>query len=363
MTFRRVLAAILTPTLALGAASYAVVAPAAPAWGETSPYAWQITPTGSTDEFRGLDAVSDQVAWVAGETGTILRTTDGGTTWDDVSPTGLDIVPQFRDIEAWDTNHAVALAIGTGDVSRIYSTEDGGQTWTEAFRNTDPDAFYDCMAFSANGRGLALSDPVDGQFQLALSRDSGRSWTVMDNFDVPPALDGEFAFAASGTCLVSGPWRNFWFVTGGIDMPRIFHSDDGGRSWSVEGIHMRGGPTAGIYSVDFRAAGKGVMVGGAFDAEVDGSEASAYLNYTSGELFQSVLPVLGYRSGVSFIPNTANNAIAVGPTGSDVSFNGGRTWTNFDDDRYDSISCANTGACWASGTDGRVARLGAASQT
>ena len=40
---------------------------------------WRITPTGSTDQFRGLAAVSAEVAWVSGEHGTVLRTTDGGT--------------------------------------------------------------------------------------------------------------------------------------------------------------------------------------------------------------------------------------------------------------------------------------------
>jgi photosystem II stability/assembly factor-like uncharacterized protein len=365
MTPRRILAAALTPVLALGVASVAVVAHAAPALAGPSSFAWQSTPTGSDDQFRGLDAVSDQVAWVAGEEGTVMRTTDGGATWDDVSPTGLDFEPAFRDVEAWDAEHAVVLSIGVGSASRIYETTDGGATWSERFRNADPDpaSFYDCMAFSGSGRGLALSDPVGGFFRLALTTDFGHTWRVKDNVEMPPAVEGEFAFAASGTCLVAGPWRNFWFVTGGIDTPRIFHSDDGGRTWSVEDIPMRGGPTAGIYSVDFRAAGKGVMVGGDFEAENDGSQASAYRNYTSGEWLPSVSPVLGYRSGVAFVTGTPNTAVAVGPTGSDVSLNGGRTWTHFDDSSFDSISCAAGGACWASGLDGAVARLSAGGVT
>ncbi|GMA19685.1 hypothetical protein [Arsenicicoccus piscis] len=39
------------------------------------------------------------------------------------------------------------LTIGPGEASRIYRSTDDGRTWTESFRNTDANAFYDCMAF------------------------------------------------------------------------------------------------------------------------------------------------------------------------------------------------------------------------
>jgi photosystem II stability/assembly factor-like uncharacterized protein len=354
--------------LALPAAALAAAMLAAPASGAESPpaYQWTVTPTGTAEQFRGLDAVSADVAWVAGEEGGILKTTNGGASWQDVSPTGLgSFVPEFRDIEAWNARHAVALAIGVGTASRIYETTNGGATWSERFRNHNPDpsSFYDCMAFSASGRGLALSDPVGGHFRLAVSRDFGHTWHVRSTKGMPPALDGEFAFAASGTCLVSGPWRNFWFATGGVATPRIFHSTDGGRTWDVEEAPLRGGPTAGVYSLDFRSIGKGVMVGGAFDAPDDGDNASAFRTYASGGWVPSPHPVLGYRSGVAFVPGRPNTAIAVGPTGSDVSVNGGRTWSNFSTLSLDSVSCAHDGACWGSGLDGVVAKLGVSSGT
>ena len=47
---------------------------------------WQATPTGSTERFRGLSAVSSKVAWVSGTAGTVLRTTDGGASWASVGP-------------------------------------------------------------------------------------------------------------------------------------------------------------------------------------------------------------------------------------------------------------------------------------
>ncbi|MEV6627669.1 hypothetical protein AB0M71_42790, partial [Amycolatopsis sp. NPDC051114] len=44
------------------------------------------------------------------------------------------------------------------------------------------------------------------------------------------------------------------------------------------------------------------------------------------------------------------------PGGSDSSPDGGRLWTSFDTGSFDSVDCAGA-ACWASGTQGRVARL------
>jgi photosystem II stability/assembly factor-like uncharacterized protein len=319
-------------------------------------YAWHITPTGTAEEFRGLAAVSASTAWVSGEDGGVLRTVNAGETWQDVSPPqAADMA--LRDIEAFGPRRAVALAIGTGDASRIFATNDGGATWDEVFRNTDPNAFYDCMAFSHDGLGLAMSDPVGGHFQLARTTDFGQTWAPFLPSSMPAALPTEFAFAASGTCIVSSWGHTFWFATGGADTPRVFRSFDGGRHWTVHDTDMRGGPSAGIYSLAFRNPLQGIAVGGDFQAETDGSDAAAWTLSFGQRWHNSTSPVGGYRSGVAFVPFTFNTAIAVGPTGSDVSVDGGRSWTTFDTDRYDGVQCARDGACWASGTDGRVSRL------
>src|SRR3954462_6341 len=111
-----------------------------------APPRWVPVPTGSAQQFRGLDAVDRRTAWVGGSAGQVLRTTDGGRTWQDVSPPGSAGL-LFRDVEAQVARRASVLAIGEGDASRIYTTFDGGRTWTLAFVNDDPAAFYDCMAF------------------------------------------------------------------------------------------------------------------------------------------------------------------------------------------------------------------------
>jgi photosystem II stability/assembly factor-like uncharacterized protein len=317
---------------------------------------WHVTSTGSDDQFRGLAAVNRRVAWVSGESGTVLRTTDRGATWKDVSPPAAAGLP-LRDIEAWNRSSAVVLSIGTGGDSRIYSTTDGGATWQERFRNHNAKAFYDCIAFSGHGRGLAMSDPVNGHFRIAVSTNYGRSWHVRSTRGMPRAVDGEFGFAASGTCIVWIRKASFAFVTGGVERPRVFRTHDGGRSWNATATALRGGPSAGIYSVDFRTAARAVAVGGDYTHPDNGRRASAYLHHSRRAWTLSSRYVHGYRSGVAFVHGRRSAVIAVGPTGSDISRDAGRTWRSFDRAWYDGVQCTNGGACWASGTDGRVARL------
>jgi hypothetical protein len=47
----------------------------------------------------------------------------------------------------------------------------------------------------------------------------------------------------------------------------------------------------------------------------------------------------------------------VGPTGSNISFDMGESWVEFDSGSFDTVDCATPNACWASGEQGRVARL------
>jgi photosystem II stability/assembly factor-like uncharacterized protein len=336
------------------AAVLAATGAAAPAAAHPAPSpAWKLFTTGVDARLRGLSPVSRDVAWASGSAGTVLRTVDGGRTWQQVGPAGTADL-QVRDIEAFDAWHAVALSIGEGDQSRVYRTDDGGRTWTETFRNDDPRAFYDCMAFLDRRHGLALSDPVDGKFRVLSTSDGGRTWRVLPTDGMPPALDGEFAFAASGTCLVASH-RDAWFATGGGAASRVFHSTDGGRTWRVATTPVPSGPTAGIYSLAFRDPRHGLAVGGDFTTPTQAPDAAALSRNGGAAWTLATRPPGEYRSGVAW--RTGDSAIAVGPTGSDLSRDGGRTWTRFDTGSFDAVMCAGPRACWASGEHGRIAVL------
>ncbi|MEO3937735.1 oxidoreductase [Dermatophilaceae bacterium Soc4.6] len=360
MTRRRpLLALLLAGVTALSAA--VVSAPSAPAAGaDTPPLAWSLLATGSAERFRGLSAVDDQVAWVSGTNGTVLRTIDGGVTWASVGPrlAGANAAFQFRDVEAFSATTAVILSIGTGTDSRIYRTQDGGATWSLSFVNHEATAFYDCLAFTTPNRGVASSDPVDGRFRLVETVDGGRTWTRVATVGMPPALDGEAGFAASGTCLSAGQGQRVYLATGGaMARARVLRSDDGGRVWQAADTTVRGAPTAGVFSVQFRDARHGIAVGGNFRKPEVTAHAASWSDDGGATWQQPTTATGGYRSGSSWVPGAGAEALAVGPTGSDVTTDGGRTWQTFDTGSFDSVQCTSGSVCWASGELGRVARL------
>lgn len=318
---------------------------------------WELGATGKTSRFRGLSAVNSRTAWVAGSAGTILRTTDGGAGWKDVSPPGAAEL-EFRDIEAFDARHAVALAIGEGDASRVYRTEDGGASWTETFRNPDPKAFYDCLAFFDARNGLAVSDPVDGRYRILSTGDGGRSWHVLPSAGMPAAQAGEASFAASGQCLVTSGGRDVWLATGGGADSRVLHSGDRGLTWTAAPTVIPAGDSAkGVFALAFRDARHGLAVGGDYRADQASPRAAAVSRDGGATWTASTAPPRAYRSGVAWLPHLGFAAIAVGPTGSDLTLDSGRGWRQFDSGSFDTVDCAPDLSCWAAGEKGRVARL------
>jgi photosystem II stability/assembly factor-like uncharacterized protein len=319
-------------------------------------FAWHDTPTGTTAHFRGLAAVSATTAWVSVYTptdGVVMRTTDRGATWQDVSPPGSAGL-QFRDIEAFDADDAVAMSIGNNPTDfRIYVTHDGGASWDLSFVNTEPTAFYDCMTFFDRNRGLALSDPPDGvHFRVIETNDGGMSWHAT-GLQMPPA-PGAFGFAASGQCLTSDHGHTAWFGTGGSEAS-VFRSGDRGVTWTVAATPMLFGPSAGINGLAFNGQRRGIAVGG--DFALPTASPDSFARSLDGGASWSLVPGAPseYRSGVTWVDG--HTAIAVGLSGSDVSRDFGATWQRFDDGSLDTVDCADPNACWASGANGRVAHL------
>ncbi len=126
---------------------------------------WTLQNSGVTARLRGVSAVSDRVAWASGSGSTVLRTADGGSTWQKLTVTAdpRDMV-DFRDIDAIDAQTAYVLSIGNGSASRIYKTTDTGATWILQFKNNDPKAFFDAMSFWDADNGVVIGDSIDGRF-------------------------------------------------------------------------------------------------------------------------------------------------------------------------------------------------------
>jgi photosystem II stability/assembly factor-like uncharacterized protein len=315
---------------------------------------WVMQSSAAKVRLRGVSAVSRQVAWASGDKGTYARTTDGGATWEIGIVLGAEDL-DFRDVDAFSGRVAYLLSIGQGEKSRIYKTTDGGYSWVMQFKNNDPKAFFDAMAFWDERNGIALSDPVDGHFVVIRTSDGGETWQRVPSDHMPAALEGEGAFAASGTCIAVEGTKNVWFGTGG-PKARVFRSTDRGQTWTVNESPIQGGKAAGVFSLVFRDALRGVAVGGDYTKEKEIGENVAVTN-DGGKTWTKIAGAhpKGYRSCVATVPGT-RAMIAVGPSGAEYSLNSGRSWIADGTDGFHSVSFAGPMDGWAVGENGRIAK-------
>jgi photosystem II stability/assembly factor-like uncharacterized protein len=321
--------------------------------GPTALAQWQTQTVATQADFRGLCVVSSDCAWVSGTRGTYARTTDGGKTWSVGTVPGADKL-DFRDVEAFRETTAYLLSAGPGDASRIYKTVDGGKLWALQFRSADPAAFLDAIAFWDEKNGIALGDPVKGRFQLLVTTDGGAHWTLLEPKTLPPALPGEGAFAASGTCLITHGEKDAWFVTGGAKSARVFHTQDRGQNWEVsETPIIAGVQSAGIFSVAFRDPQHGMIVGGDYRKPND-LGANAATTADGGKTWTLLNKGLPYCSAVAW---AKDRWVAVGTSGSHISLNNGDTWKLLDRENYNSVGLTSDGAGWAVGPKGRIAKF------
>lgn len=314
---------------------------------------WQPQASRVTTRLRGVSAVSATIAWASGASGTILRTTDGGATWQP-RPIPDTAALDFRDIDAFSDRVAYVLSIGPGEASCIYKTIDGGEHWDRQFANQDPKVFLDAMAFWDARRGVAFSDSVDGKFVVFITTSGGTKWERVPPDRLPPALDGEGAFAASGTNVAVSGRDHVWI---GTTAGRVLRSPDGGTTWTVSATPVKTDRSAGIFSIAFRNTTDGIVVGGDFNT-VEEALDNAAVTSDGGTTWTLVkTPGLrGYRSVVAW--TRGGPAIALGPSGADLSTDGGRTWSPLPSDGYDTVSIApGTSTGWAAGDKGRIAKL------
>jgi photosystem II stability/assembly factor-like uncharacterized protein len=319
---------------------------------------WNLQRSDLKVEFRGLSVADEKVAWVSGSRNTYARTTDGGTTWEVstvADPESLD----FRDVEAVDANTAYLLSIGTGTKSRIYKTTDGGKSWSAQVANLHPQAFLDAFAFWDARNGVAVGDPIDGRFLILRTTDGGARWERVPADRSPQALPGDGVFAASGTTIAVHGNKDVWFGTGGSKVSRVFASHDGGRTWSASNTPVISSQAStGIFSVAFRDALHGIVVGGDY-RKVDEARDNIARTADGGRTWTLIQDsgLGGFRSCVSYLPGSGGKVlVAVGPAGSDFSTDGGMHWEKYDTQGFHVFAFARSRPVgWAAGAGGRIA--------
>src|SRR5262249_38822422 len=152
---------------------------------------------------------------------------------------------------------------------------------------------------------------------------------------LPPALPGEGAFAASGTNIAMHGSDRIWI---GTTASRVLQSPDGGRRWTVAKTPVATGDATGIFSIAFRDAQHGVVVGGNYRLEQQAVDNVAITSDGGATWSLARKGVSGFRSAVAFLPGTERSLLAVGPSGSDVSDDDGRTWTPIEGPGFDTLS-------------------------
>ena len=270
--------------------------------------------------FRGLDVINKKVVWVSGTQGTVLKTNDGGSTWEDVSvPNNTET--DFRDIEAFDDKIAIVMGISTP--ARFYKPNDGGKSWDLVYFNETNEVFFDGMSFLNTNHGIAFSDPVNGKHYLIKTKDGGETWQEIPSEGIPKKLEVEYGFAASGTGIPVYGNKTVWLGMGGVKS-RVLKSNDGGINWvSGETPLAHGGESTGIYSVAFKNKKIGVAVGGDYTEQ----NIKNTMVFTENGGMTWHLPETQtneYRECVAHY--RGNIFIAVGPSGIDISKDNGKNW-------------------------------------
>lgn len=309
--------------------------------------------SGHNTSIRGLSVVNDSVAWISGSNGYTALTTDGGNSWIWKTVTGYEKF-DFRDIEAFSATEAIIVNAGTPAV--ILLTTDAGKSWTEVYRNVSPDIFLDGMDFWSRKKGIIYGDPISGKMQLLQTTDGGRSWKEISQQLTIRLIAGEASFAASGTAIRTLKRGRVFIATGG-SQSRLFFSGNYGKTWRVRDIPItQGESSTGPFSIAFRNAKIGVAVGGDYLKDTVRTKNIVLTEDGGITWFNAKTPPFGYRSAIEFI--SSQEILATGPSGTDISRDGGTTWRQLSPDGYHCVRKAKAGSLTIlAGSNGRISKL------
>ncbi|MVZ61044.1 WD40/YVTN/BNR-like repeat-containing protein [Sphingobacterium humi] len=301
--------------------------------------------------FRGLETYKEKVIWVSGSRGTVGKSVDAGKTWQWVNPKGYEGF-DFRDIEVFSAREAVIVNAGSPAV--ILHTKDGGKTWKEVYRDERKEIFLDGMDFLGK-TGYIYGDPIDGAFQLLKSTNKGKSWQDVSKHIILFAEAEEGGFAASGTGIQVFP--NRVYMASGGRYSSFYNRNDKENSLDVTDVPIWSGESGtGIFSIDFLNPNEGIAVGGNYMADKD-NRNNILLTKDAGKTWQKPQqPVGGYRSCVKYI--SPHVLVATGTSGTDLSRDGGQTWTNISPGSFNVIAVSKSGKhIYLAGSNGNIERL------
>lgn len=163
---------------------------------------WFLQLSGTSATLYGVDFINTSTGWVAGSGGTLLKTINGGESWNFVSVPNQD----YRAVDFLDANNGYLIA----NSGKVYKTTDGGLNWTEKVLNGGCSYYPSQLQFLTNNLGYVLCD------KLFRTTDGGQNWAQIFN--------SSYTYASF----------QFWDVNkGAIASGQVSLSSNGGNNWQA----------------------------------------------------------------------------------------------------------------------------------
>ena len=213
-----------------------------------------VQPVGSAQRLWDVEFASADAVFASGDAGTIARSTDGGLTWNSIQSGGAAVTHGFDSLDA---QHAWAGQDG----GEMVWTTNGGAQWVRSLVSGF-DAYGHvlavAMADASTGWAAGWNDvfPFGSRGVLSRSTDGGHTWqTQLQVTDFAfmglEAIDAQTAFAVG----------SFEFAGGGL----VLRTQNGGATWQDVTP-----PTGGFRDVVFLDATTGWVVGSSISKTTDG---------------------------------------------------------------------------------------------
>lgn len=184
-----------------------------------------VTPAGNYTGFVGLDVVDSENVWVVGEGGIILKTTDGGSTWNEIN---CPVTYDLYDVDF--VNADTGLVGGHGEtITEILKTTNGGSSWELiTLYNASSWSIYDIEYVEGNLGDTSRAFITAGLSYVWKTDDVCESWGIL-------GIDhGCGASDLQSICFINK--NEGWFVGTAVSDTgvSIIHTTDGGVTYEVQ---------------------------------------------------------------------------------------------------------------------------------
>jgi photosystem II stability/assembly factor-like uncharacterized protein len=258
----------------------------------------------------------------------VLRTADGGATWEDATPTGGAAVNPgargfFLDAQtAWVLVPAEDFMSGT-----LYRTADAGATWQPS--NTP---FGGAQLFFLDAQnGWALFVPSAGagsaEADVFQTADGGQTWSEVYKMDTSqPEAAGGLPLAGSKNGLSFRDPQHGW-VTGSEPMDGyawLFATQDGGRTWQHQDLALPKGYESAMLSIDppvFFTAQDGLLP---VDLYADSTSKVFYTTHDGGRSWSATTII--NHGGLYDFPNPQDGFVWNGGSAFSMTHDGGQSY-------------------------------------